>query len=93
VIGRTVFGSSLTINFRVAKLDDLIVTFTRSLQTYSKLGVDANEIMCSLFNTPVMCGNAILLSLVSLKVAKLITGPMIVAILGVWVNVCSSTLD
>lgn len=93
VVGRAVLGSSLTINFRVAKLDHLTVAFTSSLQVDTKLIVDASDVMSSHFNSSVMSSNALLLRLVSFEMTEFVACAMIITIFAVRVNVCSSSLD
>ena len=93
VVGRAVLSSGLTINFRVAKLDDLAVPFSSGLQVDTKLIVDASDVMSSHFNSRVMSSNALLLGLVSFEVTEFVAGSMIITIFAVRVNVCSCSLD
>jgi hypothetical protein len=93
VVGGAVLRLSLAIDLGVAKLDDLIVTFTSSLQVDAKLGVDASDVMSSHFDSAVVRGYARLLSLVRLEVTQLIARPVIAAIDVVRVNVCTGALD
>ena len=93
VVGRAVRSSSLAINFGVAELDDLTVTFASSLQVDSKLIVNASDVVSSHLNSSVVSSNTLLLSLVSFEVTKFVACAMVITILSVRVNVGSCSLD
>lgn len=93
VVGRAVLGSGLAINFGVAELNDLTVTFAGSLQVDPKLIVNASDVVSSHLNSSVVSSNTLLLSLVSFEVTQFVASAMVITILSIRVNVCSCSLD
>lgn len=93
VVGGAVLGSGLAINFRVAKRDDQVVTFSSSVQVDSKLVVDASDVMSSHFSSSVHSSDTLLLSLVGFEVTEFVARAMVITISAVRVNVGSCSLN